>query len=63
MLTFYQYLKEVATSSLDSPEGTKSISDIGDGYGQALNRDWGNKPFTKKDKRKKSLPANRKACY
>lgn len=61
MLTFYQYLKEVATSSLDSPEGTKSIGDIGDG--QALNYDWGNKPFTKKDKRKKSLTVNRKACY
>jgi hypothetical protein len=58
MLTFYQYLKEVATSSLDSPEGTKSIGD-----GQALNYDWSNKPPTKKDKRKKSLPANRKACY
>lgn len=61
MLTFYQYLKEVATSSYDSPDGTKSIDDIGDG--QALNKDWGNKPPTKKDKRKTSLPANRKACY
>lgn len=54
MITFYQYLKEVATNSQDSPEGTNQailglISKYGGG---ALNYDFSNIPPTKKNQRK-----------
>ena len=57
MLTFYQYLKEVATSSLDSPEGTnQSILGLIAKYGGGgLNYDASNLPPVNKMKMKKKL--------
>lgn len=55
MITFIQYLKEVATNSQDSPEGTNQpilglISKYGGG---ALNYDFSNIPPTNKNQIKK----------